>query len=51
MTEAIKIYHEFCDMDFRDYEETAADDLQTIKAIIETYGATEARQILKNYFE
>ena len=51
MTEAIKIYRDLIDLDFMDYAETAGEDLQTIKAIIDTYGPTEAKQILKAYFE
>ena len=51
MTDALKLYAEFCDMDFWDHSETASQDLKFISELVKAYGIQDARQILTAYFE
>ena len=51
MAQATQLYYEFCDMDLNDYAETYKNDIAFIQTLIDCYGVTDARQILKNYFE
>lgn len=49
--DALKLYYEFIDLDFMDYNDTINQDIKLIQSIIDLYGVTDARIILKNYFE
>ena len=49
--DALKLYCEFIDLDFMDYSDTINQDIKLIQSIIDLYGLTDARQILKSYFE
>lgn len=49
--EAIKIYVELCDMDYRDYEYTREEDIRHIQSVIDQYGAMAALDKLMAYFE
>lgn len=49
--QALALYKEFCDMDFMDYSETLESDLLFVQELITDYGLTDARKILKSYFE
>jgi hypothetical protein len=51
MDAAKKLYTEFCDFDYIDYSETYNSDLLFIQELIKDYGLTDARKILKSYFE
>lgn len=51
MDAAKKLYTEFCDFDYIDYTETYNSDLLFINELIKSYGVTDARKILKAYFE
>ena len=51
MKDALKLYIEFCDLDYWDHAETASDDLKFIIELVNAYGIQDARQILKAYFE
>lgn len=51
MAQATQLYYEFIDLDFIDYQDTKETDIAFIQALIDCYGVTDARQILKNYFE
>lgn len=51
MAQATQLYYEFIDLDFIDYQDTKENDITFIQALIDCYGVTDARQILKNYFE
>ena len=48
---AEKIYQELCDMDFMDYTEDRESDIDFINQVINLYGVTDGREILKAYFE
>ena len=51
MAQATQLYYEFIDLDYMDYQDTKDSDILFIKSLIDCYGVTDARQILKNYFE
>lgn len=51
MAQATQLYYEFIDLDFIDYQDTKDSDILFIQSLIDCYGVTDARQILKNYFE
>lgn len=48
---ATAIYNELCDLDFMDYSEHRAADIDFIQALIDEIGADETRQYLMAYFE
>ena len=51
MDAAKKLYTEFCDLDYMDYNETYNNDLLFIQELIKDYGINDARKILKACFE
>ena len=51
MNKVLALYKEFYDMDYNDYNETRESDLSFIQELIIDYGLTDARKILKAYFE
>ena len=46
MKEAIKLYEQFKDMDFSDYEDTKEEDINFIYQLIDLYGVRNAARIL-----
>ena len=48
---ATAIYNELCDLDFMDYSEHRAADIDFIQALIDDIGEDETRAFLKAYFE
>lgn len=51
MAQATQLYYEFIDLDLMDYQDTKDSDILFIQSLIDCYGVTDTRQILKNYFE
>lgn len=51
MDAAKKLYFELIDLDYMDYYETQENDLLFIQEIIKDYDITDARKILKAYFD
>lgn len=46
--QALKLYINYIDMDYRDYMDSFIDDINYIKDLIKTYGIDEARNILNH---